>query len=164
MLVKLQFNSSSANYVDVYLVSSMSDLTHTANTGVAFGLGEGSNIFFLVLALLLVSGLLWLYQQSKAKALLQHIALALIIGGALGNVIDRIQHGHVVDFVNIVLPTMFSNVSNFADHAIVIGVPLMLLDGFLQERKEKMSLLNAADPSETEMTDLVRKAQIHVLP
>jgi signal peptidase II len=111
-------------------------ITRSTNTGVAFGLGEGGNQFFLVLVLLLVAGLFWMYQQSKANAILQHIALALIIGGALGNLIDRIQHGYVVDFVHIVLPGIVSNVSNFADHAIVIGVPLMLLDGILQERKE----------------------------
>jgi signal peptidase II len=112
-------------------------LTRSINTGVAFGIGEGSSTFFLVLALLIVIVLLWMYRQSKADALLHHIALALILGGALGNVIDRIQHGHVVDFVHIVLPNLVSNVSNFADHAIVMGVPLLLLDTYLQERKEK---------------------------
>jgi signal peptidase II len=112
-------------------------LTRSINTGVAFGIGEGSNAFFLVLALLIMIALFWMYRQSKTDAMLQHIALALIVGGALGNVIDRIQHGYVVDFVHIVLPSIVSNVSNFADHAIVMGVPLLLLDNYLQERKEK---------------------------
>jgi signal peptidase II len=114
-------------------------ITRSTNTGVAFGLGEGGNQFFLVLVLVLIAGLFWMYYQSKANAFLQHIALALIIGGALGNLIDRIQHGYVVDFFHIVLPGIVSNVSNFADHAIVIGVPLMLLDGILDERREAIA-------------------------
>jgi signal peptidase II len=127
-------------------------LTRSINTGVAFGIGEGSSTFFLVLATLIVIVLFWMYRQSKADALLQHIALALILGGALGNVIDRIQHGHVVDFVHVVLPNLVSNVSNFADHAIVLGVPLMLLDGFLQERKEKAAeRLKLEESENTEM-------------
>jgi signal peptidase II len=130
-------------------------ITRSINTGVAFGLGEGGNQFFLILVLLLISGLLWMYAQSKADAVLQHISLALIIGGALGNLIDRIQHGHVVDFVHIVLPNIVSNVSNLADHAIVIGVPLMLLDGILQERKEKaVAKLKTEEISENAISEV----------
>ena len=107
------------------------------NTGIAFGIGEGGSAIFLILSLMIVLVLLWMYGRSKAEALLQHIALALVIGGALGNAVDRIQHGHVVDWVYIDIPSLVSNVSNFADHAIVIGVLILLVDGYLQERREK---------------------------
>jgi signal peptidase II len=110
-------------------------LTRSYNTGIAFGLGSGGSGVFLVLSMLIIAGLLVFYWMSPPRADVQHIALGLVIGGALGNVIDRIQHGHVVDFVHIVIPELVSNVSNIADHMIVIGVIVLVIDSFLEERR-----------------------------
>lgn len=111
--------------------------TRSANTGVAFGMGEGASMIFLALSILISVVLLYYYARSKPEALLQHVALAMVIGGALGNVIDRIEHGYVVDFFHITIPHIISNVSNFADHAIVFGVIVLLIDSYLEERREK---------------------------
>jgi signal peptidase II len=115
-------------------------LTRSYNTGIAFGLGSGGSGIFLVLSLLIIGGLLFYYAQSPRRADMQHIALGMVIGGALGNVIDRIQHGHVVDFVHVVIPGMVSNVSNIADHVIVIGVIVLIIDSFLDERRRAQQM------------------------
>jgi signal peptidase II len=107
------------------------------NTGIAFGIGEGGSTIYLLLSLMIVLVLLWVYRRSSVEAKVQHLALALVIGGALGNAIDRLQHGYVVDWVFVNIPNLVSNVSNFADHAIVLGVLILLLDGYVQERREK---------------------------
>lgn len=112
-------------------------ITRSINTGIAFGIGSGGSTIFLVLSVIIVVGLVIFYAQTEPTARMQHIALGLVVGGALGNVIDRLRFGHVVDFVHITLPNVISNVSNFADHFIVIGVGLMLLDSILQSQRER---------------------------
>lgn len=117
--------------------------TRSINTGIAFGMGEGGSMIFLVLSIIITFVLIYLYWRSAQDARLQHIALAIVIGGALGNVIDRIQHGHVVDFFHIVIPNLISNVSNFADHAVVLGVIILLINSYLEEQREKQKIAEA---------------------
>lgn len=112
-------------------------ITRTTNTGFAFGLASGGNLIILVLSSLITVGLLWMVYQLNETQRLQLVALAMIIGGASGNIIDRIRFSHVVDFVHIYIPDLISNVSNFADHFVVIGVGLLLIDSFLQEQGQK---------------------------
>jgi signal peptidase II len=111
--------------------------TRVPNTGIAFGMLTGGNFFLLVLTSIIVVILLVVYSKIPTQATVQHIAFAMIIGGALGNIIDRIRFGHVVDFVHITIPGIISNVSNFADHFVVLGVMIILIDSFLEERREK---------------------------
>lgn len=111
--------------------------TRTSNTGIAFGLGEGGSLIFLILSSLVTIFLVYFYTQLKPEARLQQIAIAIVIGGALGNIIDRLRFGYVVDFFHIYIPGIISNVSNFADHAIVFGVALLILDSYRQEQEAK---------------------------
>lgn len=103
-------------------------VTRSFNTGIAFGIGSGGSTIFLVLSVIIVGGLLAFYAMTPPEMRVQRWALALVIGGALGNIIDRVRFGHVVDFVHVVVPGIISNVSNFADHMIVIGVIVLLID------------------------------------
>jgi len=112
-------------------------ITRSFNTGAAFGMLPDASEVFLVVALLIVIGLLvyyWRVQQTDS--LLLRIALGMVVGGALGNVLDRMQHGHVVDFIHYQIPGLISNVSNLADHAIVLGVLLLLVDNWRQSRQQ----------------------------
>jgi signal peptidase II len=124
-------------------------LTRVTNTGIAFGMFTGGNLVLLVLTSIVVVVLLLIYRSLPSHLRLQQIAFAMIIGGALGNIADRIRFGHVVDFVHIIIPNVVSNVSNFADHFVVIGVLLILLDTFLQERREKDKIAES-EPLSTE--------------
>jgi signal peptidase II len=109
-------------------------ITRSYNTGVAFGIGESLGNWYVLLIIPICLGVLYLFVNAPANATRQHIGLSLVLGGAVGNLIDRIQHGVVIDFVHLILPNVISNVSNFADHAIVIGALLLLVDSVLQER------------------------------
>jgi len=111
------------------------ELTMVRNAGVSFGLlGDGSARWFLsVFSVAVAIGLsIWV---MKADRRLLVLAIGLVIGGAIGNAIDRIRFGYVVDFLDFSGTGLFPWVFNVADSAITVGVILLILDSFLSERK-----------------------------
>lgn len=120
-------------YQHVDVIRGFFRLTHTENTGAAFSLFADSPshwktallIGFSVLAMLIVAVLLW--KQSHALTM-SGIALSLILGGAAGNLWDRILHGRVVDFLLFYVKQYQWPVFNLADSSIVIGACLLVLE------------------------------------
>lgn len=110
-------------------------VTRAHNTGAAFSLlhdeGGWQRWFFVVLAVAVSVGIvLWLQQRRTAPALLR-AGLVLILAGALGNLIDRVCWGYVIDFVLVYLGTWPFPAFNLADSAITVGAVLVVLDGLL---------------------------------
>ena len=99
-------------------------LTYAQNTGVAFGMFRDSNLFFLVFSTALVAVLLYLRRRIEAQGLAASLGLALVLGGALGNIFDRIRYGFVVDYFDF---SFFPAVFNVADSAITVGAALLAL-------------------------------------
>ena len=96
-------------------------LIYVENTGAAFGMFQGRSPVLTVLALVVIGFLIVYFRRSIAQSVWLASALGLQLGGALGNVIDRLRHGFVVDFVNVPhFPTF-----NVADSAITIGVIML---------------------------------------
>jgi signal peptidase II len=112
-------------------------VTRSLNTGAAFGIFPLASEVFLVLALVTVGAFVITYPKLPAHATLTRIGIALVSGGALSNAVDRLRFDHVIDYVHVQLSPNLANISNFADHAITLGVVLMLLDQWLAERHEK---------------------------
>lgn len=111
--------------------------TFVQNTGVSFGLfGGGEARWGLTIFSVLVSGALaWWATRADRRLLIT--AIGLVIGGALGNVIDRVRFGYVVDFIDVSGTGVFPWVFNVADSAITIGVVLLIIDSFLSDRASK---------------------------
>lgn len=104
---------------------------HIRNTGMAFGLGQGRSMVFLAVALVVAVLLVaWAAAAPKRDRLLR-TTLGLLVGGALGNAIDRVRFGNVVDFVDV----RFFPIFNVADSAITIGVVLLAWHGWRAERE-----------------------------
>jgi signal peptidase II len=120
-------------YTHIQVIPGFFRITHTENTGAAFSLFADSPshwktamlISFSVLAMIVVSVLLW--KQSRALTM-TGIALSLILGGAVGNLWDRVASGRVVDFLLFYVKTYQWPVFNLADSAIVIGASLLVLE------------------------------------
>jgi signal peptidase II len=114
------------------------DFTLLHNTGAAFSLLAGASgwqrWFFIglacVVSLLLVA---WIWRTPRGEKLLP-LALSLILGGAVGNVIDRVVHGYVVDFVHAHWGAAYFPAFNIADSAITVGAVLLILDAFREKR------------------------------
>ncbi|OOS02809.1 signal peptidase II [[Haemophilus] felis] len=117
------------------------NLTYVRNYGAAFSfLAEHSGwqkYFFVGLALAVSITLIYFLFKNKAEQKLQNSAYALIIGGALGNMLDRLYHGFVVDFFDFYWDTYHYPVFNVADIAISLGAGLLLLDAFKNKENKQ---------------------------
>ena len=119
------------------------NFTLTFNTGAAFGmLNDASGwqrwFFMGVAAAVGIAILIWLYKLA-AKHAWQEAGLCLILGGALGNVIDRIYHGYVVDFLEFHYQKHYFPAFNIADAAITIGAAILILEAIITARPNKTS-------------------------
>jgi signal peptidase II len=117
------------------------DIVYLENTGAAFSIFAQASgwqrWFFIGLALVVsVVLMLWL-RRIRADQTLLAIGLSLVLGGALGNVIDRVMHGYVVDFIYFNWRTWDFPAFNIADTAISIGAGCLLLDAFLERGHSK---------------------------
>ncbi len=119
------------------LLAPLFQLTRSSNTGAAFGILPMAGDVFLIIALLIIAGMLWYFRETRPEARLAPFAIGLVIGGAIGNVLDRLQYGHVVDFIHYQIPNLISNVSNLADHAIVFGALLVIAESFWRDYRER---------------------------
>lgn len=114
-------------------------LMRSSNSGAAFGILPMAGDVFLVIALFIVGALLWHVRSLGSEARLAPIAVGMAVGGAVGNIMDRLQHGHVIDFIHYQIPNVISNVSNLADHAIVLGVTLLIAESLWRERGARLA-------------------------
>jgi len=122
-----------AMYTHIQVIPRFFRITHTENTGAAFSLFADSPshwktvmlISFSVIAMIVVSILLW--NQSRPFTM-TGIALSLILGGAFGNLWDRVAAGRVIDFLDVYYKTYHWPVFNLADSAIVVGASLLVLE------------------------------------
>ncbi len=111
------------------------NVSYVENSGVSFGLfGGGSARWLLSVFSVVVAGAL-AWWATKADRRLLIAAIGLVIGGAVGNAIDRIRFGYVVDFLDFSGTGLFPWVFNVADSAITVGVMLLILDSVLSERR-----------------------------
>jgi signal peptidase II len=109
------------------------------NRGVSFGMfnndaGVNALAFSALAAIIVVALLVWL---ARVQAALLAAAIGLVVGGAIGNVIDRLRFGAVVDFLDFHIGAWHWPAFNVADSAICVGVALMALDGLLPRREAR---------------------------
>ena len=132
---------ASMSAADVHtVIPGFFDIVHSQNRGVAFGLMNDTNspwrtlllIVFSAGALLLVGGMLW---RSARLDRWTQLGLSLVLGGAAGNLFDRVVWGHVTDFLEFYIGSLHWPAFNVADSSIVIGSGLLLLD-LLKPRRQ----------------------------
>lgn len=129
-------------------------ILHWYNTGVAFGLFQGGGIIFILLPIIIVIGILIYFPRISDDDWSLRLALSLQLGGALGNLVDRITIGHVTDFISVGRFPVF----NVADSAITVGTIVLILGVWLQEKREKAARENQ-QRAEVDSTDPTSKFQ-----
>jgi signal peptidase II len=115
------------------LIPGLLNLVHTSNPGVAFGLFADSQApwrapLLILFSLVVIGLIIWMLWTHRAGGTLGSYGLALILGGAAGNVVDRVFHRSVTDFIDFHLGTYHWYTFNVADTAIVIGAALVILE------------------------------------
>ncbi len=130
---KLLVDSTMSLYQSIPLIPSF-NLTYVHNTGAAFSFlseaGGWQRWLFAGIALSISIGItVWLARLQKQETLLA-AALSLVLGGAIGNLIDRLAYGYVIDFLDVYYGTWHWPAFNIADAAITLGVMLMLAESF----------------------------------
>jgi signal peptidase II len=117
------------------VVPGLISLVHTSNPGVAFGLGAESTApwmapLLILFSIAVIALLVWLLATNRAGGWFGQCGLALILGGAVGNVLDRVLRHSVTDFIDFQLRGYHWYTFNLADSAIVIGAALVVLELF----------------------------------
>lgn len=140
-------------------------IVHWQNTGAAFGMFQRFGMVFTVLAFIVSIGILYYYPQVPRKDWAMRLAMAMMLGGAVGNLIDRLIQGTVTDFVSVGTFAVF----NVADACISVGTLILILALWNSERKQKklaeasqlQSLLSPEPPEIQEQLDTPPDPESH---
>ena len=119
----------------VTLIKNFFYLTYTNNTGAAFSILTDKRIFLVLVGIIIIILLIYYLKKHQIKNTINKIAFALVIGGSIGNLIDRIIRGSVVDFIDIKIFSYNFPIFNLADTFITIGVLLLLININKEETK-----------------------------
>ncbi len=136
----------------IILIRDFFSLTYVRNTGAAFGFLASANPsfrvpFFLIVPIVAMVVLGFLYRDLPASARWRSMALGLVSGGAIGNLIDRVRLGYVVDFLDCHYRNVYYFPAfNVADSAICVGVAILLLSTIGKKEKTEESSTHASDP------------------
>jgi len=129
-------------------VFSFFNITYVHNYGAAFSFldsaGGWQRWFFTVIAVVVSVVILWWLKQTPREQKMLPIAFSFILGGALGNVYDRLVHGYVIDFIDVYVNNWHWPAFNIADSAIFIGAALLIIDMIKNGDKDKDSASNEA--------------------
>lgn len=127
-------------YETLPVIPGFFNLTYLTNTGAAFGILAGQPsawrlAFFIGVAVVALVAIGFLYRRLREDSVWYEIALALVAGGALGNLIDRVRLGSVVDFLDVYIDVHHWPAFNVADSAITVGVTIFLVMNLFFENK-----------------------------
>lgn len=114
-------------------------ITSHRNRGAAWGILQGQMWFFYVITIVVIIGIVIYIQRAVKGKWLMGVSLGLMLGGAIGNFIDRVFRKEVVDFINTYIFGYDFPVFNIADSALVIGVILLMIQMLKEEREAKRS-------------------------
>lgn len=112
-------------------------ITSHRNRGAAWGILQGQMWFFYVITVIVIIGIVYYIQKAAKGKWLLGVSLGFMLGGAIGNFIDRVYRKEVVDFVNTYIFGYDFPVFNIADSALVIGVAMLMIQMFKEERELK---------------------------
>lgn len=119
------------------IIENLFHITSHRNRGAAWGMLEGQFwLFYIVTAIVVVALIYFMEKEAKGKPLMK-TALAVLLGGAIGNFIDRLLRGEVVDFIQTFIFNYHFPIFNIADAALTIGVILLFIAMFIEDRKGK---------------------------
>lgn len=143
---KLYVDANFKLHETVPVIRGFFHLTYVRNKGAAFGILSDSAIripFFITVSIIAMLGILWYIKHIRKDQKLALFSLSLVFSGALGNLIDRIRFGEVIDFLDVFWQRHHWPAFNVADSAITVGVALLFIEMWREDRNK--SVLNSAN-------------------
>ena len=141
---KLYVDARFELYESVPVIRGWFHLTYIRNKGAAFGIFADNAVripFFITVSLVALLVILWYLRRLRAEQTLAAFSLALIFAGALGNLIDRVRLGEVIDFLDVFWRHYHWPAFNVADSAICVGVALLIWEMWQEERRVRQEKL-----------------------
>ena len=145
---KLYVDANFRLHESVPVIDNVFHLTYVRNKGATFGILSDSAVripFFIGVSIVAMLGILWYIRRIRSDQKLALAALSLIFSGAFGNLIDRIRLGEVIDFLDVFWRHYHWPAFNIADSAITVGVTLLFIDMWLEDRN-KSSARTTGEP------------------
>jgi signal peptidase II len=131
-------------------------VVHWKNTGAAFGLFPSGSLIFTIIAVIVSAAIIYYYPRVPNSQVALRFALALQLGGAIGNLVDRLAHGPVTDFISVGTFPVF----NVADASISIGVAVLVASMWIAERREQAAQAERGEsPTDQHEEDEIREEQ-----
>lgn len=112
----------------INLINNFFRITYVKNTGAAFSIFSNNTILVIIISVVIIGFLLFYIYKNKGNNKLENVSYAFILGGAIGNLIDRLVYGYVIDFLDFEILSYNAPIFNLADTFIVIGVILFLIN------------------------------------
>lgn len=128
----------------ITVIDGVFNLTYVENKGVAFGLFKDMRWFFVVVTLIFIVAIVFYMLKQRPEGKLFYVLAGLIIGGGVGNLIDRILYGYVVDYLSL---SFFPPVCNFADYCISAGVIILAVYVLFKSAVKEKNKVNKNDMS-----------------
>lgn len=122
-----------ASTTSLTIIPGLFYLTYTHNKGAAWSILEGKRIFLILVALIVIGSIIYYIKKNKITQKSEILSFSLIIGGSLGNLVDRLLRGYVIDFLDFKIFDYNFPIFNLADTFIVLGVFLLFIISFRKD-------------------------------
>ena len=136
---KLYVDANFRLHESIPVIRGLFNLTYVRNKGAAFGILADNAVripFFITVSIVAMLGILWYVSRLKSDQKLALVSLSLVFAGAFGNLIDRVRLGEVIDFLDVFWQRYHWPAFNVADSAITVGVTLLLIEMWREDRKK----------------------------
>ena len=112
---------------EIDIISNFFKMTYVRNTGAAWSIMDDRGYIVQIISIMIILGIIWYLYKNKPENKVEIIAYGLILGGAIGNLLDRVIHGYVIDFISIKILGYNYPIFNLADIFIVSGVIILMI-------------------------------------
>lgn len=130
IVVKLLVSGNMILHQSIKIIDNFFYITYVKNTGAAWSILSGKQFFLILVSLVVIVGLIFYLCKKNAFSKVEIIGYSLLISGAVGNLIDRIIYGYVIDYLNFYIFNYDFPIFNIADTCIVIGIMLLFISSW----------------------------------
>lgn len=130
ILIKLLVKNNMLVNESIKIINNFFYITYVKNTGAAWSILSGKQTFLIIFSIIVIALLVFYLVKKKSYLNLEVIGYSLLLSGALGNLIDRILYGYVIDYFSLYIFSYSFPIFNFADSCIVIGIVLLFISSW----------------------------------